>query len=353
MRRIYYVLSAIFALVSCSVDYVRELNLGEEIDLRVTVTKGETITLANFDRFAVSALKENDDPWFEHLMFEKYETTSLFISSQKYYWPGDGSYLSFFAYAPLDDELSGSLTLNNDEQTLKGFEPASSISDQVDFMTASATGNNESKNKVELNFRHNLSQIEIKGKNTNNTYRCHVAGLRIANVISRGDFNFSAQEGMSPWTLSEDKADYEVIFDAPIELGELSESLMGKDGDNAMLIPQELTPWNTEVDNDAGTYFALLVKIMTDSGVLIYPTVDNTHTPKYKDYEWAAIPVNGTWEPGMKYIYNWEFPAVCGYAYPDGHRIMGGVIMMPPPKVGNMENQWPYPEMTYPDAGNN
>ena len=198
-----------------------------------------------------------------------------------------------------------------------------------------------------------MSQIEIKGKNTNNTYRCHVAGLRIANVISRGDFNFSAQEGMSPWTLSEDKADYEVIFDAPIELGELSESLMGKDGDNAMLIPQELTPWNTEVDNDAGTYFALLVKIMTDSGVLIYPTVDNTHTPKYKDYEWAAIPVNGTWEPGMKYIYNWEFPAVCGYAYPDGHRIMGGVIMMPPPKVGNMENQWPYPEMTYPDAGNN
>ena len=46
-------------------------------------------------------------------------------------------------------------------------------------------------------------------------------------------------------------------------------SIMAKDGDNAMLLPQELTAWDSENDktNDAkGAYLAVKVQITTKDG---------------------------------------------------------------------------------------
>ena len=60
------------------------------------------------------------------------------------------------------------MTINSTTKTLADFEPATTIADQKDFITATATGSKTDEAAgVALTFGHRLSQIEIKAKNTN------------------------------------------------------------------------------------------------------------------------------------------------------------------------------------------
>lgn len=326
-QKLFLAAMAAIAMTSCSNDETLEINTGTEraIDFRTAMaTRATETTTANLDKFYVTAFNENklNFPYFENLEFKRTEAeeegeSTYFTSEDKYYYPGDGSSLTFYAYAPSATDLGTSIETDNANKnlTLKDFSPAKEISEQVDFITANATGNkDDAEAGVPLKFAHRLSQIEIKGKSENTSYDFEVKGIRIGKVCSKGSFDFKN----GTWELSEDEdvdvAIYEKVYadDAePTKLSAEATSFMA--GDNAMLLPQRLDAWQPQdVDNtNKKAYLSVLVQVTTKAGALVYPFNGDK-----RDYAWAAIPVGIEWEAGKKYVYTLDFTTGAGFVDP-------------------------------------
>lgn len=320
---------AALAMAACSNDETVGLNQGRGISFRASSDKNARATEttnANLAKFYVTALADDGSVYFGDQLFKK-STDNSYTSDPLYYWPGKGG-LAFHAYAPEKTAIGGTLTLSSTEQTLTGFTPNAKISDQVDLIYASATGNkadNEGTG-VALTFKHMLSQIELQALNSNTGYVYKIKGFRIGKPVSKGDLKFST----TTWTPGTDKAIYEVTYDTPIELTSTAQSIMAKVGeanDNAMLIPQQLVAWDPENDGsntNAGAYLSVYVDIDTKDGANVYPKEANK-------YAWAAVAINTKWEAGKKYVYKLNFSEGAGKVDPTdpvdpGKPILGGPI---------------------------
>ena len=98
------------ALASCAKDSVKEVNNGHAIDFRVaTLTRATETTTANLSTFYVTAIDAKGSNYFTNAAFTKIE--EYFSSSPAYYWPGDGSDLDFYAYAPAAETLGATVTI--------------------------------------------------------------------------------------------------------------------------------------------------------------------------------------------------------------------------------------------------
>ena len=304
MKKIVFLMGiAAVAFASCAKDSVSEANLGKAIDFRVAAqTRAGETTTDNLDCFKVTALTADakESNYFTAVTFNQ-EGTFYSSAPDFYYWPNTGS-LKFYAYSPVD--LAG-VSVSKDGKTVTGFAPAADVADQVDFITATATGDKTNETTgVALNFSHELTQILAQAKNTNAAYTYTIAGFKVANVVGKGDFDFTKAEN-NGWTLSTEDTDvksYEVTFD-PIVLSGTAESLMGGKG-SAMLLPQQLTAWTK--DATAGTYFAVLAKVQTSTGTVVHPT--NTTD----EYGWLAVGVDTEWKAGYKYVYTLDFTTGAG-----------------------------------------
>lgn len=308
-KQFMFMAMAAMLIASCSSDDVVSTNTGRAIDFRTSVgTRGAETTTDNIKEFYVTAIDANKANYFTDLKFEKETNSTFFVSTPLYYWPvGD---LKFDAYSPSAPDLGATISISSTAKTMTGFSPATAIKDQKDFVTAYATGNrtNNESSGVELKFNHQLSQIEIKAKNTNTGYIYKVVGVRIGKPVSTGDFNFAT----SAWTLKPTKANYEEVYTEAKTLTEESASMMGEGG-NAMLIPQPLVAWVSKTDpkNDAeGAYLALKIQITTKDGAQVYPA-------KKDEYAWAAVAIGTKWEAGKKYVYTLDFSNGAGKVDPE------------------------------------
>lgn len=313
---------AALAFASCAKDTVKETNGGRAIDFRVAAqTRATETTTANLTTFYVTAIDNQAKNYFTDAAFTKIE--EYFSSSPSYYWPGDGSALQFYAYAPDAATLGATATITGAAKTLANFSPAEQITDQKDFVTATATGSKANEvSGVALTFDHQLTQIEVKARNANEAYVYKIKGVRIAQPVSKADFDFDASE----WTLQAEKAIYQVQYNDEITLGTYGQNIMKSEGDNAMLIPQQLVAWNPEdKTNDAkGAYLSVYAQVETTDGTRVYPKVDGM------DYAWLAVPIDTKWEAGYKYVYTLDFTNGAGWPDPfdgpvDGP-VLGGAI---------------------------
>ena len=105
------------------------------------------------------------------------------------------------------------------------------------------------------------------------------------------------------------------------------------DSGTAMLLPQQLTAWDTKDDKENkknGSYIALLLKITTEAGRQVYPSAEG-------EYGWAAVPVGGhaeskknLWQPGDKFVYTLDLSNGAGVMPPDspdpGEPVLGQPI---------------------------
>ncbi len=330
-KQFMFMAMAAMLIASCSSDDVVSTNTGRAIDFRTSVgTRGTETTTANIDKFWVTAIDGAGANYFSQQEFTK--DGEFFTSSPLYYWPAGE--LKFFAYSPSATDLGGTLTISNTTKELKDFSPAAVIADQKDFVTATASGTkavNETSG-VALTFAHQLSQIEIKAKNTNTGYIYKVVGVRIGKPVSKGTFTFTD----SKWALTTtDKTNYAVEYETtPRTLNAEAATMMGTANDNAMLLPQQLVAWTPETDKtnaNNGAYIALKIQITTKDGALVYPAKG--------DYDWAAVAINTNWEAGKKYVYTLDFSAGAGKVDPEkpeptdptdpfkpGEDILGGPI---------------------------
>ena len=312
------------ALASCAKDSVKEVNNGRAIDFRVaTQTRATETTTANLSTFYVTAIDAKGSNYFTNAAFTKIE--EYFSSSPAYYWPGDGSNLNFYAYAPAAETLGATVAIDNSAKTLTGFSPAAQFADQKDFVTATATGSKANETTgVALTFDHQLTQIEVKARNANDAYVYKIKGVRIAQPVSKANFDFTTKL----WTPSTEKAVYQVQYSNEIKLNTYGQCIMESEGDNAMLIPQQLVAWDAENDKSntaKGAYLSVYAQIETAEGSRVYPNVDGM------DYAWLAIPIDTKWEAGYKYVYTLDFTNGAGYSDPldgpeTGGTVLGGAI---------------------------
>lgn len=309
---------------SCTRDLVKETNNGRAIDFRVaTRTKATETTTANLSTFYVTALDAKGENYFTDAAFTKLE--NYFSSSPAYYWPGDGSNLSFYAYAPSASDLGATVSITSSAKKITGFSPETTITDQKDLIISSATGSKSNESSgVPLTFSHILSQIEIKARNANEGYVYKIRGIRIAQAKAAGEYDFET----SLWTMEEDaeKATYEVTYTTPVTLDTYARNIMETEGDNAMLIPQQLTAWIPETDKSnaaEGAYISVYANIETTEGAPVYPSTEG-------EYAWIAVPADTKWEPGYKYVYTLDFTNGAGYVDPEeqnpGEEILGSPI---------------------------
>lgn len=315
---------AALALTACEQDETNEINRGDAIGFRPAMSarsRATEITNANLDAINVAAFM-GGKAFFPTTEFVK-GSDGFFNSATEYYWPGDNTELTFYAYAP---ELpDADIVLTETSKTLSNFSPAADLASQVDFITSYATGNkdNNETSGVELTFNHQLSQIEVYAKTSNDVYTYTVSGIRIGKPVSEGSFDFTT----SSWTPGTDKALYEDTYDTAVTLGADPVSVMGQGG-NAMLIPQQLVAW--DIDNDPsnkaeGAYLSIRLTIaIAETGAQVYPF------PSNGDCDWAAIPIDTKWEPGKKYIYTLDLSHGAGNVDPDdpnpGDPVLGGPI---------------------------
>lgn len=234
--------------------------------------------------------------------------------------------LDFIAYANLGEYATATIAENGSKLALT---TPTEVAKQVDVIVARAKGNgaDHATTGVPLNFKHVLSQIEVKAvnSNANSDYKIKVAGVKIGRIVKKATFAYPADTKssttLSGYTLGTDK---ETFADAMTEAKELSStavSLMGKDG-NFMLIPQTMTKWDaakhqgSDTDNN-GVYLSVLLNITNKEGVAIYPTDGK--------YAWAATPLEiaGGLEAGKKYVITLDFKDGAGYQDPEANKPAG------------------------------
>ncbi|MDE6549776.1 MAG: fimbrillin family protein [Muribaculaceae bacterium] len=342
------------ALASCSEDEpvsVRQAT-NEAISFRSAMgTRATETTNANLSKIFVSAVygdstvnsstKKMDgfkySLYFDNAEFDK-GSDSFFTAAngKEYSWLSPKQQINFFAYSPSQDDLGADIIMKDDNSgmTLESFAVAEDIANQVDFITANASGTRDDNETsgVELTFDHRLSQIELRAKSENDNYTYKIIGARIGRPQYMGTFDFNTNE----WTLDDwhDTVIYGIACDTTT-LTSTPVSIMGANG-NAMLMPQTLTPWDSKNDPDnvaREAYLSVLINITrSDNGMQIYPFANEsefTHQP-VREYGWASIPLSGTWEQGKKYIYTLDFTDGAGVTDPDdpypGTKIIGGPI---------------------------
>ena len=253
-KQIMFMAMTAMLIASCSSDDVVSTNTGRAIDFRTSVgTRGTETTTDNITKFWVTAIDEAGANYFSKQEYKKEKEGEFFTSTPLYYWPVGT--LNFFAYSPSETDLGATVTIDKDTKNLADFSPATEIANQKDFVTATASGTRAANetNGVELTFAHQLSQIEIKAKNTNTGYIYKVVGVRIGKPVSKGTFTFDTNK----WTLTTTKkTNYAVEYTTPPRiLGAEAATMMGTDNNNAMLLPQQLVAWASATDNNNACFF--------------------------------------------------------------------------------------------------
>ena len=348
MKKIILMVSlAAFALVSCNRDFVVDKNQGSAIEFRTAVdTRATELTIDNIPEFYVTALYEDGSLYFSDTFARPAgSSTYEYFATKDYFWPAD-DYLQFYAYYPSAERLGVTVNINGSEKGFSGYTPNPNIALQEDIVTAAMRTNKaNSQGGVELEFVHQLSQIEIKAKNSNDSYTVKVKEVQIKNVAGSGDFSFVAVG--NDWTPSADvTASYSIACATPVTLGSSYESLMGANG-NAMLIPQKRIAWGPAAANTVeaegegevvegegeetpatpaepetdptGAYVAFLVQVDAVSGSRIFP-LDG-------DYGWVVLPIAFDWVSGYKYTYSCDFSQGIGIDPTTGKEILGGKII--------------------------
>ena len=296
-------------MVSCNKDFVVAENHGSKIEFRTAVdTRATELTLSDVNEFYVAAFYESGEQYFAEV-FER--SGSFFVpkSGTDYYWPSDDD-LYFYAYYPCTEAFSAGVMVDEENKSIPDYTPAANIGEQLDFISAvKVTNKAESANGVVLEFKHQLSQIEVKAKNANGGYNVKVKAVRIKNVVDSGDFTFDG--AMTNWRVNDTLTSYEAVCDATngsVALTGSAATLMGANG-NAMLIPQSRSAWGVEAEAANGVYIALQIQAETKTGSRVFPLEG--------DWGWVAVPVEINWASGYKYTYVCDFTNGLGVIAPD------------------------------------
>lgn len=351
------------AMASCSQDETIGINHdGDEITFNV-VTNNATRAAEVFCNqnlpggFYVSAISDG-----KTYIDKDYVTGSngnWTNTSGTRYWPETA--VDFYAHVNGGDAYKW----NNGSPKFEGFTVNNTVGSQVDLLYAVKKDQSKTNGKVNLNFRHALSQIVFQAKNTNANLYVEIAGVSVANVGGTNTFTFPSvntetnidhpetgpgddgvyedgEFGSIPYgaswgtwdNLTSGTEKYDVDFDkTPVEGNNTLVALTtanetGKEyNSNAMLLlPQKTTAWDPEANplpgaaGNTGSYLLVDYAIFNVAGD-DYADGDVCLWGELQGSEWKtkelAIPVAFDWQQGKKYVYTLVFGEGNGGYDPD------------------------------------
>ncbi|MDE7401851.1 MAG: fimbrillin family protein [Muribaculaceae bacterium] len=393
MKKILFIMGVTaLAMTSCSNEEVLNVNPARTdanpVSFRVRSSKHSRsmeYSTGNLEKFMVFGFKgwpednyeEGKDliPYFEGgnpLLFSS-NGSGLFTSNPAYYYPVDGSYLYFSAYAPTTLNMQ-SIAYGGTQLT--NFTVDADITKQLDIICANG-GSNLEKDEPdqELTFQHAMTKVFISRiMNSDTRYKYEIAGIKIGNISNTGNFIYRGEKSLTQdpdlvngyfdeegylndpvgngfyWKTTTAQTDEMVyLFDTPLVLDSETETVYPMTGNDTgaednignadgagkggfMLIPQKLSSNYVNedgvIDGNFGagmSYIAFLVRITyVPTNEVIYPYatgVENiSKTIGEGDdavtYAWAAFPVSSLWRPGTYTDYAVTLTNGAGYVAP-------------------------------------
>lgn len=146
------------------------------------------------------------------------------------YWPGNGTWLKFFAYMPYADSVEGLSVAVSEYQAEFTYTVPTDLSKQCDIMDgASALIAGENTGVVQITLEHVLSQIRVKAGTLDEGL---INSISFRNIYSKGDRIMASGTG---WANTSEPVDYEQDFDPGIKP---SSGVMI--GETMYLLPQTL-----------------------------------------------------------------------------------------------------------------
>ena len=308
-------LTSLLMVISCSEDRLVGLQQDMPIRFRAVMdrqTKATSLS-TGMTGFNVTAWKGGDDHGSvqPHIDQADYElgTDGSYVSANKYFWPHTGS-LEFYAYAPKASAATG--LVRNSELSYT-VTPLDNTDNQIDLVFAKNSGTKEQNAAgVTLNFRHTMSQVKIKVKNTNPSLVFNVTDWMIAGVDGSATFTFDdglantsvlASNSLNTldrtmWTGNDSRNNsYSKAFTAATVTS--ANSTWGQLPGSAILIPQERVAATAYEGSNApdnplnGAYIAIR-----------YEAHDASDAEEMAPAgTWGCWPVKFDWQPGFSYNY--------------------------------------------------
>ena len=318
---------AALAIAGCSNNETVDINRGDAIAFRTVaenMTRSTVESTNTLSAFKVWGFTEGKT-LMSGVEVTKKDGKWTYANTQ--FWPETS--VDFYSVAPVGTAVN----ITAKSQKIENFTVAEKVADQVDLLYAvnkGCTKKAHGESGVEVNFRHALSQIVFKAKNTNANLKVTVKGVEVVNVVNGGTFTYPgntttpnvteedesiAAETQGTWALGNTKATYAAdITEATLKKDDNTADLM-KEGGALLLMPQAITGWDVDTDpsNSAGnSYFLVDCKIVN-----VADGQEVTLWPETGDSAPVAIPVSAiTWEQGKKYIYTFIFGEGGGYVPP-------------------------------------
>lgn len=335
-------ISAMLLTASCSNDEVTELNMNNAIKFNVTtgnMSRAAATTTGKINNFTVWAYTSDATTKLEYMKAVNVtKSGSDWTYNPVVFWPKDYK-LDFYAVSP----STVTPTITTTTAVITDYTVSYGKEDLLYSYKKEATKGSA----VNLNFRHALSQIAFKIKNTRATdMQVKVKSIKVKGIADKSTLTWATAttgdnltstsndtETGASWgswsTPTKSTADYgtEYTFYSATEDSESTLSTTEQEiGEALFLMPQTLTPWNKLGTGTTATNYGacLLVdcQIMggTDKNVKIWPEDDS-------NYATVAIPLTnptndphkgtGTghdkWMQGKKYVYTIIFGEGAGY----------------------------------------
>ncbi|AVM57026.1 hypothetical protein C3V43_14495 [Bacteroides heparinolyticus] len=335
MRQLFCAGLALLALAACSQDETTRADRSGAIGFRTMLGKATraVTTKANMGKFNVTAFPTGGTNYFTNLEVASPDNGTTWNTAATYYWPAGT--LNFTAYAPVD--IKTLVTIDKDGQKIAAYSPVQKVADQKDIVVAFNAGGKTTYGAtgVPMNFKHALSQIEVKAKCTNGNLKVKVMGVKLGAVNSKADFAFPQTETAAAyvvpranWSNLSTPKDYlaEDAAGTGLTLTAAAQSIMFG-SDNFLMIPQQLEAFSkTKL---GGAYIGVFCQISSDDGegnlTQIYPG-GNANA-----YAFTAVGIDTEWLPGKKYIYTLTFGDGGGIVPPNQENPNDPTITPPTP----------------------
>lgn len=303
--------ATVLTLASCNRNEVVSVPEPDAINFRTQVgmaTKAVSRTaFAAGDKFNVWASYDNAGAVSRYFLDNfKFDGSSWYSDSTPYYWPVDVDAthtLAFHAVWP--ETISRPSAADSFSYSVE-----EAAENQVDVLYAKHVSTSRETSGVSLNFRHALSQIVVKAKNSSGTLQFDVTGIKVAFVNKAGDFKAESLAAsttderdngnlaQSDWTVTDGIASAEKFFvqnglTATIAPNAAATGL----GESWILIPQahaKAESYTSSAENTPmnGAYLAVKMTVRNAS--------DGTVVASER---WCCWPVALNWTPGYKYTY--------------------------------------------------
>ena len=320
-KKLFFLAVAAVALASCSNDETIASQANSEANeisfrplmtgvTRAAIDPGVKTGFATGNKFNVYA--DYAESKYFQTDFEK-QASSTFTSANKYYWPSDlgtgepAKTMTFTA-------IYGATQKADNPGVIDDYTPATAAAAQVDVLVAKkAVTSNPGSAGVVLDFRHALSQIVVKVKNTNANLKLTISDVQIGQVKTVGDFAYTgngtgkvAQGDWTPATAGTyTQSSLGVTFTGTN--GGTSDNQVITLGSPWLIVPQDKvntaqystanTPAPTITSSTSpdivGNYLALKMTIKNNdaSGTVI------------ASERWCCWPIDQDFDPGYKYVF--------------------------------------------------